>query len=154
MTSTSSSPTTPTPESVVSSNHRRSSDLQNVLIVGATGVIGTYITEAIVTHKAELGRVAVLTSKETLKDKIREIAALESGGVDVFVGLLDDEETVKDAYRGKDEQALECGCPEDWTWNHCLLVSLPFMRLLHVPYQHIPRSRLLTHNKPTQASTP
>ena len=106
MNSTSSSPTTPTPDSVVSSNHRRSNDLQNVLIIGATGVIGTYITEAIITHSSEFGRVAVLTSKRTVSEKIREIAALESWGVDVFVGALDDEETVKDAYRGKDEPSM------------------------------------------------
>lgn len=73
---------------------------QNILLIGATGVIGTYITEAVVTHKQEFGRLAVLTSKKTVVEKVREICALESWGAEVFVGDLEDEETVKEAYRG------------------------------------------------------
>jgi FlaA1/EpsC-like NDP-sugar epimerase len=73
---------------------------QNLLIIGATGVIGTYITEAIVNNKSEFGRICVYTSKKTVVEKVREIAALESYGAEVFVGNLEDEATIKEAYRG------------------------------------------------------
>ena len=77
---------------------------QNILIIGATGTIGTYITRAIVdayySGETDFGRLAVLTSKKTLIEKVQDIAALESWGVEVFVGDLEDEEKVKEAYRG------------------------------------------------------
>ena len=135
MTSTSSSPTTPTQESV--SSARRSNDLQNVLIIGATGIIGTYITEAIVTHKSEFGRVAVLTSKKTLVEKVREICALESWGVEVFVGDLDDEKNVKEAYRGMIARHLcTSPCVHD-KFRH----EIPSQdRLVLYPYYHSPNA--------------
>lgn len=89
----------PTPRMTSNSSSRHPPP--NILIIGATGVIGTYITEAIVTHKHEFGRLAIFTSKKTVVEKVREICALESWGVEVFVGDLDDEEKVKEAYRGR-----------------------------------------------------
>lgn len=73
---------------------------QNLLIIGATGVIGTFITEAIVNVKSRFGRVAVFTSEKTIVEKHREIAALDSYGVEVFVGDIGDENAVKVAYKG------------------------------------------------------
>lgn len=74
---------------------------QNVLIIGATGAIGRYITAAIVHAKSSFGRISILTSPKTAAEKVDEIAALESNGVQIKTGSLDDEANVKAAYSGK-----------------------------------------------------
>lgn len=74
---------------------------QNILIIGATGVVGTYITRAIVDAQHQFNRICVLTSERTVVEKVQDICALESWGVEVFVGSLDDEHKVKEAYKGK-----------------------------------------------------
>jgi hypothetical protein len=74
---------------------------QNVLIIGATGVIGQYITAAIVSAKSSFGRISILTSPKTIAEKVEEIATLESNGVQIKSGSLDDEASVKAAYNGK-----------------------------------------------------
>lgn len=73
----------------------------NILIIGATGVIGTYITRAVVDSKHNFGRICVLTSEKTIIEKVQDICALESWGVEVFVGRLEDEKRVKEAYKGE-----------------------------------------------------
>lgn len=73
----------------------------NILIIGATGVIGTYITRAIVDANQHFGRICVLTSEKTVIEKVQDICALESWGVEVFVGRLEDEKRVKEAYKGE-----------------------------------------------------
>ncbi|RMZ80947.1 hypothetical protein DV738_g2444, partial [Chaetothyriales sp. CBS 135597] len=75
---------------------------RNILIFGATGVIGNYITRAIVDSKHLFDRICVFTSEKTVLEKVQEICALESWGVEVFVGRLDDEQKVKEAYQGID----------------------------------------------------
>lgn len=74
---------------------------QNVLIIGATGVVGTYITRAIVDAQHLFNRICVLTSEKTVVEKVQDICALESWGVEVFVGRLEDEKRVKEAYKGQ-----------------------------------------------------
>jgi aspartate-semialdehyde dehydrogenase len=73
---------------------------QNVLIIGATGVIGSYITAAIVNEKSKFGRIRILTSEKTVGEKVEEIAALKSNGVEIQTGSLDSEADVKSAYEG------------------------------------------------------
>jgi len=75
---------------------------QNILIIGATGVIGTPITKAILEAKSHFGRIAILTSAKTVVEKVYDIAALESHGADIITGSLDDETAVKTAYKGID----------------------------------------------------
>ena len=74
---------------------------QNILVIGATGVVGTYITRAIVDAQHLFNRICVLTSEKTVVEKVQDICALESWGVEVFVGRLEDERKVKEAYKGK-----------------------------------------------------
>jgi hypothetical protein len=75
---------------------------RNVLIIGATGTIGTYITRAIVDARENFERIAVLTSQKTLVEKVQDICALEAWGVEIFVGRLESERSVKRAYEGID----------------------------------------------------
>ncbi len=77
---------------------------KNILIIGATGVIGTYITRAIVDSQHLFNRICVLTSEKTLFEKVQDICALESWGVEILVGRLEDEKKVKEAYKGRSDQ--------------------------------------------------
>jgi len=83
----------------------------NILILGATGTVGTYITRAIVDANSQghFGRISIFTSEKTIVEKVQDICALESWGVEIFVGSLDDERRFKDACRGRctDVQIVE-----------------------------------------------
>lgn len=75
----------------------------NILVLGATGTIGTYITRAIVDANSQghFGRISIYTSERTIVEKVQDICALESWGVEIHVGGLDDEMRFKNACQGK-----------------------------------------------------
>jgi nucleoside-diphosphate-sugar epimerase len=73
---------------------------RNILIIGSTGVIGTYITRAIIDARDHFDRICVLTSEKTLVKKVQDIAALDAWGVEIFTGRLEKESAVKRAYEG------------------------------------------------------
>ncbi|KEF56233.1 uncharacterized protein A1O9_07814 [Exophiala aquamarina CBS 119918] len=75
---------------------------KNILIIGSTGTIGTYITRAIVDQREHFERICILTSEKTLVQKVQDIAALEAWGVEIFTGRLESESAVKRAYEGID----------------------------------------------------
>ena len=96
---------------------------QNVLIVGATGAIGRYITAAIVNAKSSFGRISILTSPKTTTEKVEEVTALKSNGVQVKTGSLDDEADVKAAYSGRSVQAKEtCGLNRCGRYRYCCIL--------------------------------
>ncbi|KAK8230787.1 isoflavone reductase family protein [Phyllosticta capitalensis] len=74
---------------------------ERIIIFGATGKIGTYITSAIASASPPFARVAIYTSPGTVKAKAAHIAALKERGVEVLVGELTDEERVREVL-GKD----------------------------------------------------
>ncbi len=73
---------------------------QSLLIIGATGVIGKYITKEIIKAKTSFGRIAILTSENTIQRKSSEIDDLRRSGAEVVVGDITKEEDVKRAYHG------------------------------------------------------
>ncbi len=73
---------------------------QSLLIIGATGVIGKYITEEIIKAKSCFGRIAILTSENTIQKKTSKIDELRRSGAEVLVGDITKEEDVKRAYHG------------------------------------------------------
>jgi hypothetical protein len=73
---------------------------QNILIIGATGLIGSPITKAIINAKSSFGRIAILTSSATLTSKAPVIDSFQSNGVEIFTGDLSNEQDVKNAYHG------------------------------------------------------
>jgi len=75
---------------------------KNILIFGATGLIGEHITEAILDKKENFGKIAVFTSSNTLWTKSEEIDRLKSRGVEIIAGNLTSAEDVKEAYNGVD----------------------------------------------------
>ncbi len=82
---------------------------QNLLIIGATGLIGKPITRAIIQSKTSFGRIAVLTSEKTLQQKSTEIKDLELSGVEILVGDITSEEDVKRAYQSRSRVDLLIG---------------------------------------------
>lgn len=78
----------------------------NILILGATGTIGTYITRAILDANTQnhFGHISIYTSERTIVEKVQDICALDTSGVEINVGSLDDEMRFKVACQGKQMQ--------------------------------------------------
>ncbi|KAL3431508.1 hypothetical protein BDV09DRAFT_176176 [Aspergillus tetrazonus] len=74
----------------------------NLLIFGATGAIGSYITAAITDARDEFGRIGIFTSQSTLTNKTKEIDALREKGVDILVGDVTSKDEVLKAFDGFD----------------------------------------------------
>ncbi|KAH8427056.1 uncharacterized protein LDX57_004774 [Aspergillus melleus] len=70
----------------------------NLLIFGATGNIGLYITRAIVQAKQSFGQISIFTSAATLDTKREIIDELKQQGVQVIVGDISNPEDVRKAY--------------------------------------------------------
>ena len=73
---------------------------KNILIFGATGVIGLYITRALLNAKASFSRIAAFVSSNTTESKRHIIQSLEKQGLEVIVGDICKEEDVINAYKG------------------------------------------------------
>ncbi|KAK5118649.1 hypothetical protein LTR85_008114 [Meristemomyces frigidus] len=84
---------------------------KNILIFGATGLIGEHITKAILDKKENFGRIGIFTSETTLKTKPEQIGHLESQGVEIITGDITSEDAVKDAYNGFDTVVSCVGRP-------------------------------------------
>ncbi|KAL4986701.1 hypothetical protein BDW68DRAFT_162626 [Aspergillus falconensis] len=74
----------------------------NLLIFGATGAIGSYITAAIADARDAFGRIGIFTSQSTLTSKTKEINALREKGVDILVGDVTVKDEVLKAFDGFD----------------------------------------------------
>ncbi|OJK00097.1 hypothetical protein ASPACDRAFT_118019 [Aspergillus aculeatus ATCC 16872] len=78
------------------------SDKSNILIFGATGAIGSYITQALLDDRAHFGRFAIFTSPQSLQTKTEVLDKLRRQGVDILVGDLGNADEVRKAYAGYD----------------------------------------------------
>lgn len=84
---------------------------KNILIFGATGLIGTHITNAILDGKDRFGRIAVFTSQNTVSSKPDEIDNLKKRGAEIIVGDLTSDPDVNQAYNGFDTIVSAVGRP-------------------------------------------
>ncbi|KAJ5085437.1 hypothetical protein N7532_010208 [Penicillium argentinense] len=75
---------------------------KNLLFFGATGQIGSFILEAILTKRGSFGRVAIFTSARTTETKSAYLKKLKAQDVEVIVGDVEDESAIKAAYTGID----------------------------------------------------
>jgi uncharacterized protein YbjT (DUF2867 family) len=73
---------------------------KNILLFGATGLIGTHILEALIQAKESFGRIAVYTSPGTVEKKAAALDAIRGRGVEVIAGEVGDEKRVGEAYQG------------------------------------------------------
>lgn len=77
---------------------------KKLLIVGASGLIGSRITKSIVQNKKSFDRIAIFTSPNTVQTKVEFIKGLEDEGVEIIQGDATNPEDIKRAYKG-DEHA-------------------------------------------------
>lgn len=84
---------------------------KDVLIFGATGLIGTHITDAIVANKERWNSISVFTSENTVASKPDQIEKLEKQGVRIITGDFTSESDVNAAYRGIDTVVSCVGRP-------------------------------------------
>lgn len=75
--------------------------VRKVLIIGATGTIGTHITAAIADSSKSFERVAIFTSPSTAEGKKGVIDDLKSKGVETIVGDINNDEDLKKALSGR-----------------------------------------------------
>lgn len=73
---------------------------KKLLVIGASGLVGSRITNAIVQSKKSFDRIAVFTSPNTVKTKPDFIANLKKEGVDIIEGDVTKSEDIKRAYEG------------------------------------------------------
>jgi nucleoside-diphosphate-sugar epimerase len=78
----------------------QSKSKENLLILGATGYIGTYITEQIVKSKDHFGRIAIFTSPKTAQSKAQTLDKLRAQGVEVIIGEVENSEDLLNAFKG------------------------------------------------------
>lgn len=73
---------------------------KNLLIFGATGTIGSFILEAIISARSQFDRVAIFTSLRTAETKAAYLEKLKAQKIEVIVGDVESENDVKAAYTG------------------------------------------------------
>ncbi|KAJ5894587.1 hypothetical protein N7495_006278 [Penicillium taxi] len=98
---------------------------KNILLFGATGQIGTFILDAILTARSQFDRIAIFTSAATAeKDQKKHsyIEKLKQQNVEVIVGSLEDESAVKAAYEEIDTVISALG-------RNALAQQIPLIRL-------------------------
>ncbi|EED23852.1 isoflavone reductase family protein [Talaromyces stipitatus ATCC 10500] len=83
---------------------------RNILIIGATGNIGRFITQSIVSARSEFDRIAILTSAPAAgSDKEKFIEELKSKNVEIIIGDINNETNVVNAYKGIDTVIFALG---------------------------------------------
>jgi FlaA1/EpsC-like NDP-sugar epimerase len=74
---------------------------QNLLLFGATGAIGSFILDAILSARDQFGRIVIFTSARTAEAKAAYLNGLKTQkNVEVIVGNVEDGNAVKAAYEG------------------------------------------------------
>jgi hypothetical protein len=73
---------------------------ENLLIIGSTGWIGTYITREIINAKEHFNRIAIFTSASTLEKKAALFEGFKKEGVEIIVGDVSKEDDIKGALDG------------------------------------------------------
>ena len=75
---------------------------KSLLIFGATGQIGRFITEQILSAQPAFEKVSIFTSEGTASKKSEYISDLKKRGVTIITGDVTSEQDVKAAYAGVD----------------------------------------------------
>lgn len=77
-------------------------ELQNILLIGGTGTIGTTIRKALVSHKSNFNKIGVLTTAASLSDvkKKESFENVQREGVQIVTADLEDHNTLTQALKG------------------------------------------------------
>ncbi|KAL0942901.1 isoflavone reductase family protein [Colletotrichum truncatum] len=73
-----------------------------ILVFGATGNIGLFITEALLDAKPAFDQVTIFTSRSTVENKADLLDGWKKKGAKIISGNVDDNEQVKAAYKDAD----------------------------------------------------
>lgn len=73
---------------------------ENLLIIGATGWIGTYIADQILKAKDSFGRIVIFTSSGTAENKPQVLSELKARGAEIIIGDVKSSEDLLNAYKG------------------------------------------------------
>jgi putative NADH-flavin reductase len=84
---------------------------ENLLLLGATGYIGTYILEQIIKAKENFGKIAIFTSPSTAEKKPDVLEKLKGQGVEVIIGDTGNSEELLKAFEGVDTVISAVGRP-------------------------------------------
>ncbi|KAL1968900.1 hypothetical protein VTN77DRAFT_1261 [Rasamsonia byssochlamydoides] len=109
---------------------------RNILLFGATGNIGRFILDAIVSARSEFNRVVVFTSAaagtgtETPNSKAALLADLANKRVEVITGDIADEKAVAEAYRGIDT-VISC------LGRTAIAAQIPLIKLAASPHSSV-----------------
>ncbi|KAH6637775.1 hypothetical protein C7974DRAFT_306960 [Boeremia exigua] len=95
---------------------------RKILIFGATGLIGKYIIQEIVSAQPPFEKIGLFTSPATVEKKAEEIQGWREKGVEVVVGDVNDEGDVRDAYKSYDTVISALG-------RNAILTQIPLLRL-------------------------
>jgi uncharacterized protein YbjT (DUF2867 family) len=76
--------------------------LQNILLIGSTGTIGTAIRKSLVSHKSQFSKLGVLTTASSLADPKKRAVfdTFHNEGLEIVVSDLDDKESLLKALKG------------------------------------------------------
>ena len=72
----------------------------NILIFGATGLIGKHIADALFEAKASFNKIGIFTSEGSVKRKAEIFKGFRSKGAEIITGDLQNEQDVLKAYKG------------------------------------------------------
>lgn len=73
-------------------------ETKSILLFGATGLIGTYILDAILAADPPFEKVGIFTSASTAQSKAQLIDQLKAKGVQVYIGDIKNADDVSKAY--------------------------------------------------------
>ena len=76
------------------------SALENILLIGSTGTIGTAIRTALVSQKSKFKRIGALTTTASLEKKKDVFDGLQNEGLEIVLSDLDDKESLSKALKG------------------------------------------------------
>ncbi|KAF2025059.1 NAD(P)-binding protein [Setomelanomma holmii] len=99
-----------------------SSDPTNILVFGATGLIGQYIIQEIYNARSSFEKIGIFTSESTAKNKQDEIESWKKKGIEVIVGDVTSEDDVAKAYEGYDTVVSALG-------RNAILAQVPVVKL-------------------------
>ncbi|KAF2845995.1 NAD(P)-binding protein [Plenodomus tracheiphilus IPT5] len=94
----------------------------NVLVFGATGVIGEYIIQELYTARSTFSKLGIFTSPGTAESKADKIHRWKERGVEVIVGDVGSERDVAKAYEGYDTVVSALG-------RNAVLAQIPLIKV-------------------------
>ena len=84
---------------------------EKLLLLGATGYIGTHILEQVIKAKESFGRIAIFTSPSTAQNKAEVLAKLQTQGVEVIIGDTSNSSDLLNAFNDIDTVISAAGRP-------------------------------------------